>query len=160
MLLKNTSIKRKLTLLAMITSGVGLLAACIMFMLIDVMVCRKDMVQNLKIYAAMVASNTTAALTFNDVNDARQTLMSLRSNPHVVDACIFGADDKVFATYARDAGGATRMPSAVVADTHRFVNGHLEIFEKIELDGRQIGTVFVRSDLKELTTRIAKYVPQ
>jgi signal transduction histidine kinase/DNA-binding response OmpR family regulator len=159
MAFRDMSIKRKLTLLAMITSGVGLLAACIMFMVIDVMVCRADMVRNLKIYAGMVGSNSTAALTFNDVNDARQTLLSLRTNPHVVDACVFGTDGKVFATYVRDERVQARAPSAAaVNDMHRFVDGHLEVFSRIELDGRQIGTVFVRSDLKELTGRITKYV--
>jgi two-component system, sensor histidine kinase len=155
---RNMSIKRKLTLLAMITSGVGLLAACLMFMVIDVMVCRADMVRNLKIYAAMLGSNSTAALTFNDVNDAKQTLQSLRTNPHVADACVFGADGKLFASYSRDERGATRPPAEVLRDTHRFVDGHLEVFSRIEMDSRQIGTVFVRSDLKELTGRITKYV--
>ena len=154
----NLSIKRKLTLLAMITCGVGLLAACVMFMVIDIVACRKDMVRNLKIYAAMVASNSTAALTFNDVNDATQTLRSLRSNPHVVDAFIFSPDEKVFATYTRDQTVQSTRPDRVLSDTHRFANGHLEIFETVEFEGRRIGTVFVRSDLRELTSRIAKYV--
>ena len=154
----NLSIKRKLTLLAMITCGVGLLAACVMFMAIDVVACRRDMVRNLKIYAAMVASNSTAALSFNDVNDATQTLRSLRSNPHVVDAFIFGPDGMVFATYARDEKVPSPKPDRVLSDSHRFANGHLEIVEAVEFEGRQIGTVFVRSDLKELTSRIAKYV--
>jgi signal transduction histidine kinase len=151
------SIKRKLTLIAMLTSGVALLAACAMFMAFDVVTCRQEMIKNLKMHAAIVGSNSTAALSFNDGNDAKQTLTSLRADPHVVGALVYAADGKVFATYARDPGADVRPPAEILGDGHAFVDQHLEVFQPIVLVGRAIGTVFVRSDLQELYARIRRY---
>jgi hypothetical protein len=40
----NLSIKRKLIVLAMFSSGMALLVACSMFLAIDVMMCREEMI--------------------------------------------------------------------------------------------------------------------
>src|SRR3954463_16596389 len=153
----NLSIKRKLTLIAMLTSGVALLAACAMFMAFDVVTCRHEMIKNLKMHAAIVGSNSTAALSFNDANDARQTLTSLRADPHVVSAAVYAADGAVFSTYARAPQVQFRPPTEVLNDAYRFVDQHLEVFQPILLQGKAIGAVFVRSDLQELYARIRRY---
>jgi signal transduction histidine kinase/DNA-binding NarL/FixJ family response regulator len=158
-LFSNVSIKRKLTILAMICSGVALMTACAMFLAFDVVMCREDLTKSVQIHAAIAGQNSMAALSFNDANDARQTLLSLRADPHVVCACIYDADGKVFATYApaQSEDGDMTVPPVVREDTHRFAGRHLEVFRQILLEGRRIGTVFVRSDLRELDARIARY---
>jgi signal transduction histidine kinase/DNA-binding NarL/FixJ family response regulator len=158
-LFSHVSIKRKLTILAMLCSGVALMTACTMFLAFDVVMCREELTKSVQLHAAIVGQNSTAALSFNDANDARQTLLSLRADPHVVSACIYDADGHIFATYApgQQGGQDTEVPAVVRQDTHRFADRHLEVFRQIMLDGRQIGTVFVRSDLRELNARIARY---
>jgi signal transduction histidine kinase/DNA-binding response OmpR family regulator len=153
------SIKRKLTILAMISSGVALMTACTMFLAFDVVMCREELTKSVQLHAAIVGQNSTAALSFNDANDARQTLMSLRADPHVVSACIYDAEGRIFATYALGQQGDpdAEVPGVVRTDTHRFADRHLEVFKQIMLDGRSIGTVFVRSDLRELNARIMRY---
>jgi signal transduction histidine kinase/CheY-like chemotaxis protein/HPt (histidine-containing phosphotransfer) domain-containing protein len=158
-LFSNVSIKRKLTILAMICSGVALMTACTMFLAFDVVMCREELTKSVELHAAIAGQNSTAALSFNDANDARQTLLSLRADPHVVSACIYDADGHVFATYApgQQDNDDAQVPPVVPEDTHRFVDRHLEVFRPILLDGRRIGTVFVRSDLRELDARITRY---
>jgi len=153
----NLSIKNKLIVLAMLASGVALVVACSLFLVFDVMMCREEMIKSLQMHAAIVGQNCTAALSFNESNDARQTLASLRADPHVVDACVYGTDNKVFATYANRQGVEPQVPSEVLTDTYRFANQHLEVFQRVILDGRPIGTVYVRSDLGELHDRITRY---
>ena len=155
----NLSIKRKLTILAMISSGVALLTACTMFLVFDVVMSREEMINNVRMHAAIVGQNSTAALSFSDANDARQTLQSLRADPHVVSACVYDAEGRIFATYAAigHGPGETAPPTAALPEQHRFNDGHLEIFKRILLDGQPIGAVFVRSDLQELYARIARY---
>jgi signal transduction histidine kinase/DNA-binding response OmpR family regulator len=126
-------------------------------MVFDVIMCREDMIKSLKMHAAIVGQNSTAALSFNDANDARQTLTSLRADPHVVDACIFSPDGKVFATYGRRDAAEANVPARVPVEGYRFADQHLEVCQSILLDGRSIGTVFVRSDLSELHDRITRY---
>jgi signal transduction histidine kinase/DNA-binding response OmpR family regulator len=151
------SIKRKIIVLSMLSTGMALLLACAMFMVFDVIMCREDMIKSLRMHAAIVGQNSTAALSFNDGNDAKQTLTSLRADPHVVDACIFGTDGKVFATYGRRDGAGAKVPEQAPAEGYQFADQHLEVCQKILLDGRDIGTVFVRSDLSELHERIMRY---
>ena len=153
----NLSIKRKLIVLAMFSAGVALLVACSLFMVFDVMMCREEMIKSLRMHAAIVGQNSMAALSFNDGNDARQTLTSLRADPHVVDACIFGTDGKVFATYSHKEGVEAVVPASVPAVGYQFANQHLAVAEMVKLDGHEIGTVYVRSDLGELHDRITRY---
>ena len=152
----NLSIKRKLIVLAMFSSGMALLVACTMFLIFDVILCREEMIKSLRMHAAIVGQNSTAALSFNEENDARQTLTSLRADKHVVDACIFRTDGKVFATYGRD-GAEAVVPAVAPAVGYKFANQHLEVAELVTLDGNAIGTVYVRSDLGELNDRITRY---
>jgi len=156
-LFSNLSIKRKIIVLAMFSTGMALLVACSMFMAFDVMMCREEMIKSLKMHAAIVGQNSTAALSFNDGNDARQTLTSLRADPHVVDACIYGTDGKVFATYSGRDGAQAKVPEKIPEEGYRFADQHLQVSQKILLDGRCIGTVYVRSDLSELHDRIMRY---
>ncbi|MDB5324410.1 MAG: luxQ 3 [Phycisphaerales bacterium] len=152
----NLSIKRKLIVLAMFSSGMALLVACTMFLIFDVIMCREEMIKSLRMHAAIVGQNSLAALSFNEENDARQTLTSLRVDKHVVDACIFRTDGKVFATYGRD-GAEAVVPAAAPAVGYKFANQHLEVAEMVMLDNNPIGTVYVRSDLGELHDRITRY---
>ncbi len=153
----NLSIKQKLIVLAMFSSGMALVVACSLFLVFDIVMCREEMIKSLRMHAAIVGQNSTAALKFDDGNDARQTLMSLRADPHVVDACIYGIDGKVFATYVGRDGAQAQVPPEVPVLGHRFASQHLEVCELVLLEGHPIGSVYVRSDLGELHDRITRY---
>jgi two-component system, sensor histidine kinase len=156
-LLRNISIRRKLTLLAMLTSTVALLVACVACMTFDVFTFRERMTQDLTMNAEIVGTNCAAALTFNDANDARQTLSSFRADPHVVTACVYTGEGKPFVTYARNGAGRADVPPQVERDGAQFVGAYLEVFHTIHLDGKAIGTLFVRSDLQQLRERMYQY---
>ena len=66
--------------------------------------------------AEIVGTNCTAALTFNDANDARQTLSSFRADPHVVTACVYTGEGKPFVSYARNGAGRADVPPQVERD--------------------------------------------
>src|SRR4051794_15126455 len=156
-LFRNISIRRKLTLLAMLTSTVALLVACVACMTFDVFTFRERMTQDLTMNAEIVGTNCAAALTFSDANDAKQTLSSFRADPHVVTACVYSAEGKPFVTYARGDGGRADVPPQVVGDRAQFVGAYLEVSHTIHLDGKSIGTLFVRSDLQQLRERMYQY---
>jgi signal transduction histidine kinase/DNA-binding NarL/FixJ family response regulator/HPt (histidine-containing phosphotransfer) domain-containing protein len=154
---KHLSIRRKLIFLAMSASTVALLvmvAACMAF---DVFTFRQKMTQDLTMNAEIIGNNCSAALTFSDGNDARQTLSSIKADPHVISACVFTQDGKVLAGYTRDDIKSADFPPHVEQAPARFVNGNLEVFHPIYLDGRAVGTLFLRSDLERLWARIQQY---
>jgi signal transduction histidine kinase/DNA-binding response OmpR family regulator len=154
---KHLSIRRKLILLAMSASTVALLVMCAACMAFDVLTFRQKMTQDLTMNAEIIGNNCSAALAFNDGNDARQTLSSIKADPHVIAACVFGPDGKLFASYAASYAQNAEFPAQVLPDTARFVNGNLEVFRAINLNGHSVGTLFIRSDLEPLWARIRQY---
>ena len=156
-LFKNLSIRRKLIVLAMIASTVALLVMCTACMTFDILTFRQKMTQDLTMNAQIIGANCSAALTFSDGNDASQTLASVSADPHIVSACVFNTDGKVFASFARAGEPDGQLPAQVLPDSARFVNGNLEVFRSIELRGRTVGTLYLRSDLDQLWARITRY---
>src|SRR5215470_10171675 len=107
---RDVSIQRTLILILMLTSGATLLVACASVIGYDAFTFRQRMVRELSILAEMIGDNCTAALTFRDRDAASETIAALRANPHVVAACVYGADGEPFAVYARDASRRTFPP--------------------------------------------------
>jgi PAS domain S-box-containing protein len=155
--LRDLPIKRKLILMTMLTSGVALLIACLAFGTYELLVFRSGIVSDMSTSAAIVGDNSSAALTFNDPASAQQTLQSLSLHPHIVGAAIYDANDKVFATYLDGSVGAALEPPAAGADSYRFEGNYFYLFHRIELAGEHAGTVYVKSDLRELRTRMQRY---
>ena len=102
-------------------------------------------------------ANCSAALAFGNGDDARQTLLSLRGDPHIVAACVYGPDGKLFASYTRADSAAAEFPSGTLTDSARFANGVLEVSHVIHVDGRSVGAMYLRSDLDQLRERIYRY---
>src|SRR5436190_19573053 len=105
--LMNMSIRRKLTMLMLLTSVVALLLACGSFLTYDVATFRRKLALELGVLADVIGSNSTAALTFDDAGAARDALGALRAHAHVVSACVYGKDGSPFAIFQRaDSHGA------------------------------------------------------
>jgi signal transduction histidine kinase/DNA-binding NarL/FixJ family response regulator len=126
-------------------------------MTFDALTFRQKMARDLSMDAEIIGSNCSAALAFNDANDARQTLGSLKANPHVTTACVYGADGRPFAKYTANNAADFGSPSEVVSDAARFIAGRLEVFHVIRLNGNAVGTIFIRSDLDQFRARIQRY---
>ena len=130
--LRDAPIRSKIIFITLLTSGVALLLTCLAFVTYEMVVFKTDMVDELSITAAMIADNSSAALTFNDPVSAAQTLKSLRAHSHIVEAAIYDAHGKVFAEYDREPPLAFRLP-AIEADGQRFDGGGLKLFRAINL---------------------------
>src|SRR6202011_990624 len=154
--LRDMPIRRKLIFITLLTSGVALLLACVAFLAYEMVVFRTGMVDELSSTAAMIADNSSAALTFNDPVSAAQTLKSLRAHPHIVGAAIYDARGNVFAEYRQEPSLAFRPPAAEI-DGHRFDGDGLKLFRAINLAGERVGTVFILSDLEAMHARLQQY---
>src|SRR5208282_2471070 len=111
---RDLSIRQKLTRIVFITCGVSILMACAAIALYDVAAFRKELSGRLATVAEITGSNTTAALAFGDPKSAGETLASLSAQTHIVEACIYSRDGKVFASYARG-GEADCTPASLVS---------------------------------------------
>src|SRR5262245_48723428 len=154
---RDASIKRKLTLIIMLTSSVALLLAGAAFGTYELIMFRQAMTSQLITLAEIIGANSTAALAFNDPGSARETLAALSAEPHVVSATIYAKDGRVFAKYFRADMWEDLSPPMPRTDGHHFGRDYLILFRRIVLDREQIGTVYLQSDLQELQARLQLY---
>jgi PAS domain S-box-containing protein len=155
---QNTSIQRKQMLVIMLTSLVSLLLACVGFVAYEIFAFRQGMVRNLTTLAQIVGDNSSGALDFNDPKSAQDVLLALHAEPNIVAATIYTKDGQEFATYHRVNAAADLSRPAMAADGHRFVNGYLDLSHHITLKGDTVGSVYLQSDLHEMSVRLKRYV--
>jgi signal transduction histidine kinase len=154
------SITKKLTRMNMLVSGAALCIACAAFVAYDLVSFRQAMVYNLSIQAQMAGSNSVSPLLFNDPQAAESTLSALKAAPNVISAGIYTLDGRPFATYSRDRNAhAQTLPKLPASQTeaHWFKDGQLVLVRAIVFEGKPTGTVYIRSDLREMTHRLKRY---
>jgi len=157
-MLRDLSIRRKLTLIAMLTSIVALLLACGAFTSYELVTFREKLARDLSILADVIGANSTAAVTFNDAGAAREALGALRAQSHVISACVYDRNGRPFATYLRGAPTARDWPARASLEDRQLDRTSLSVSRLIWLDNEQIGTVYIRSDLEEMHGRFLRYV--
>jgi len=154
------SIKQQLIRMNMLVSGAALLVACGAVLTYEVAAFRQTMVRGLSIQAQIVGANSVSALLFEDPESATKTLSALSAAPNILSGGIYTADGEEFATYFRVRPEA--LPQPVLAgdrvESHRFADGELRLVRRIIFQGKQIGTVYIRSDLREQASRIFRYL--
>lgn len=157
-LLRHLPLKRKLTVITVLTSCVALVVACLALAAYEQLNIRRRLVNDLATTAAMTGANSSAGLTFNDPAAVEQTLKSLTAQPRIVRACVYGKDARPFALYQRPTETRSLLSPPARGDGHRFTSASLELFQAITLDGEAIGTIFLETDLEEIHASLWRYV--
>ncbi|MGH9512734.1 MAG: ATP-binding protein [Terriglobales bacterium] len=155
------SISRKLTLMNMLVSATALLLACAAFLAYDQFTFRQGLVRTLSAQAQIIGSNSVSALTFNDPQAAANTLSALKSSPRVVSAGVFTTDHHPFAQYAPNSNDELlAIPELAPgkAEAYHFGSDHVILVHSIVFQGKTVGFVYLRADLRELTQRLKRYV--
>src|SRR5688572_30053743 len=155
--LLGSTIKRKLTLIIMLTCSVALIVACAAILIFEHAGTRQMLKHNTQVMANVIGANSSAALSFKDKNAAKETLSALRAEPYVLSACLYNHDGQVFATYHREGTEAT-APPAMGGEGATFTAATLNLFHKITFDGDVIGTVLIQSDLRLIRERLQTYL--
>ena len=100
-LLRNLSIRWKVIHMIMFTMTVALLAACAAFMTYDYVAFRDLQIEDSQTLADMLGTGSTAALSFDDADAERKTLLSLATKSDITQARVYAADGREFAAYRR-----------------------------------------------------------
>src|SRR5467141_2712739 len=158
MILQNLSIKRKLTLITMLTSSLALILSSASFLIYDLVSFRHLLSQDLMTQAQIIGYNSAGAMEFKDEAAATATLSALTAKEDIVTAALYKPDGKIFAHYSR--GKATvqeSLPSRLQAKGYRFEGGYLEVFHEVTLNGEHVGTLFLQSDMRQWNLRAKRY---
>ena len=137
---RNLPLQRKLTLLVLLTTGIALVLTCGAFIAYEVSVLPGRIANGLTTLADMIASGSTASLSFEDPKAARENLRTLSANSRVVSACIFDRNGKVFASYTRPGPGPEPCTAGVQNPGQYFSRNDLSIYRSINYDGENLGT--------------------
>ncbi len=166
----NFSLKQKITALILAASCIVLLLSSSIFVGSQVITYKRLTVGELNAVADIIASNVTAAVVFDDPDSAREMLAALRAKPGIVAARIYRYDGSLFAEFvAKSATGEDGHASAAPLRAGKplpgergqelsLIDGYIDLYAPIDLDGEVIGTLYLRSDLKQMYDIIDAYL--
>jgi len=158
MIFQNLSIKRKLTLITMLTSSIALILSSASFLIYDLVSFRHLLSQDLMTQAEIIGYNSAGAMEFKDEPAATATLSALTAKEDIVTAVLYKPDGKMFAHYFRpNTTIPSFLPSHLQANGYRFEGGYLEVFHDVTLNGERLGTLFLQSDLRQWNERAKRY---
>src|ERR1700722_16114496 len=94
----STPIRRTLMRMIFLSSGAVLAVTTLAFCTYEFLTFRQSSIQQLQILSRAIASNSTAALAFDNVEDASGVLAAFKADPHIVAAALYNAEGKIFAS--------------------------------------------------------------
>jgi PAS domain S-box-containing protein len=106
---------------------------------------RQATMRQLSTLGEILAANSTAALAFDNQDDAREILSALQAERHVVAAALYGSDGRLFAKYP-DNLPAGAVPPAPGPAGYGFAESHLSGFQPVIQKDRRLGTLYLKFD--------------
>jgi signal transduction histidine kinase/FixJ family two-component response regulator len=155
--LKNLSIKRKLMLITMLTSGLAVVLSSAGFLIYDLISFRNSLSQDLMTQADIIGYNSAAAMAFKDEAAATVTLSALQAKQDIVSAVLYTRDGKIFAHDFHANAPSPLLPITPQERGYRFEGSHLEVFRDVTLNGEPLGTLFLQSDMRQWNLRAKRY---
>ncbi|NKB47830.1 MAG: HAMP domain-containing protein [Alphaproteobacteria bacterium] len=167
-MIRNLSVRHKVTAIAVMTTTMVLALASVLFVALEINNYRRALVQELTAIAQISASNSTAAIVFDDQTAAHETLAALGARPNIEAAAIFTPDGSLFARQtdgAVDARGdhlSAYLAELSTDDERSFAffwtKSSVDLYGPVELDGQVIGVIHIHSNLDQIVATIWTYV--
>lgn len=155
--IQNLSIKWKLTWMMVFICVVTLALVFVTILALDRIRFRESATKNLSSLTAVIVENSAASLSFGDSIAASQTLATLIAVPGIELACVYDAAGRPFALYRRGDINQLPPPSQSMAYGQVPTTDGIGMFAPVDIGGDRLGSVFLRSDLRELTARQRQY---
>jgi sigma-B regulation protein RsbU (phosphoserine phosphatase) len=113
---------------------------------------RSEILDDVQTLAGIIGENAASSIAFNDKQTAEATLAALKAQPHIVTGAVYDNTGALFATYG--AAPPPRAPRDGAASDETFVSAARPVL----FNGARVGTVYLKSDLEELTARRNRYL--
>jgi signal transduction histidine kinase/CheY-like chemotaxis protein/HPt (histidine-containing phosphotransfer) domain-containing protein len=169
---RNLSIRKKVMSVILLTCGIVLFTTASAIFLSEAMLFLTGLRRNQEILASIIGGNSAAAVAFNDTLSAQETLGRLACNQHIMAAYVITNGNRVFASYRRKGvppgsrsdlritrgPDGESIPAAELArlqgESRAFPGAEVNTVVPYFLDGQQISTIVLKSDLSELMSRL------
>ena len=167
-MIRNLSVRYKVTMIAVTTSTIVLLLASTLFVVLEINNYRSALEQELTAIAQITSSNSTAAIIFDDRTAANETLAALDARPHIETAGIFTPDGRLFAgqsdgtphtagKYSPESLAKSPLDSEPPYEMY-WTRHSVDLHGPIRLDGQVIGIIHIRSNLDHIQATIGTYL--
>ncbi len=150
---RNAPIQRKLTLIILMSCAAALLAAAAVETGFRLFTERSHFQRDIATLARVIASNTTAAVVFQDEKAVQEALAALRENRTIRSAGIWMPDGRMFCRYG-EPDELTGIGKGTRSDFDGLMLRHLE---PLTLNGEHIGTLYLRADFGPELAHAARY---
>jgi diguanylate cyclase (GGDEF)-like protein len=140
-----------------VVTAAALLLAGIVLIVAEFIILRSSLLGELKVQMQIIADNSGAALIFNDRTAADEILNTLQASPSVDTAILYNPEGQDFAQYQRQ-GSETVIDYPLSARAQRVTLTYVEYIRNVEVEGMQVGTLFMRANLKQLYIQLLWYV--
>ena len=149
---RHLPIRLKLIAMILTTCAASVVLASLGYLVIDFYQTRDELESDLRAQADLILQNSLAALEFNDVDTARETLNTLASKPAIRVACLYQYNAHLFANY-RQQGEESSCPPGALPEGTEFGSESVQLARDGVQDGNRFGSVVLRSDLTVLVRR-------
>jgi two-component system sensor histidine kinase/response regulator len=157
MIFRDLTIRRKLALLILTATVFAVVLACVGFAIYERRRLHTDIADELATLADTLGANAAASLAFDDPKTAREMLAALRTEHHVLGACLYDLHGRIFAEYRRvGLGDKFAMPSSS-PDGAYFGPDTVTRFKSVYLESDKTGSIAIVSDLSGIRARFWEY---
>jgi len=153
---RNLPIRKRLLRVILVINGVVLTVACTAFFLYEYYNSRSNTLNKVSAIGQIIATNSTAALAFDNKDDATEILTALKAEPHVEMAVLFDERGTQFSLYGRDTTMLPLIPHPL-PEGHRIKGSILELALPVMLNGHRLGTLYLRSNMGAMHQRFQLY---
>jgi signal transduction histidine kinase/DNA-binding response OmpR family regulator len=144
---RHSSIQRKLTAVILATICLALALVCAGFTLYQRASVRASMISELSALTDTLGANTAASLMFSDRKSAHDMLRALGGEQHIVAACLYDSQGKIFTEYRRPQLASSFQMPEWHGDGAQFDSEHLRLSQNVSLEGTKVGSITIISDL-------------
>ncbi len=153
---KKDSIRNRIRKAIFFSSGFLVLVACIAFTGYEFFIFRTTATKEILSITKIIAINSAGPLEFQDSKGAKELLSTLKTEPSIRFAGIYGPNKKIFAQYSSPLNKVS-APKIPWENGEYFKEGHLWVFYPITFNNEKLGTLFVLTALDMMFQRFAFY---
>jgi PAS domain S-box-containing protein len=151
------SVRRRLITIILLTSGSALALTCAIFFGYEFVTFRRTMVQDLTTIGRIIATNSTAALAFENRSDAQEVLAALKAEPYVIAAGLYRKDGSLLAHYPADLP-TEKLPAKPGPNETRVENGYaMTVQPVVQGNNERLGSLVLMASTEKLTRRLRLY---
>ncbi len=155
---RDIPIQRKLMTVILSTSGAVLLLTCTAFFAYEFFIFKSEAGNQLSTLGKVIATNSTAALAFDDAETAAEVLGALKAEKHIVAAALYNAEGKLFSQFPDDAVIAgISIPASPGKDGYEIANSYLEGYQPVIQGEKRLGTLYIKSNMGAMYERLRLY---